>query len=358
MSAVPATLTAMSDQDASAVVELEQLTVELGGRPVLRAVDLRVEPASSVALLGPSGSGKTTLLYAIAGFLPLSAGTIRLEGSLASAPGYELPTERRPVAMVFQHYGLWPHLDALDTVAYPLRRAGMPKAEARAAAVAYLEQVGLADLAARRPAELSGGEQQRVGLARALARRPRLYLLDEPTAHLDAALKADLRSELARRVSADGAAAIYATHDVDEALAVADTVVVLREGVVVQVGSPTDVYARPVDAWTARLTGPASFIEALPGEKALAHEAGPAGVVRGEVEGGGGGLLVRPDWVRFGGELPARVEEVRYRGTHTDYRLRTGVGSIILRDPGPPRFGAGEGTSCSIERTWRMAGAR
>ena len=329
--------------DPTPALAASGVVVSYGGAAVVHGIDLEVAGGETVALLGPSGSGKTTLLYAIAGFLPLTAGRLHLGGRLVSSPQVDTPPEQRPIAMVFQHYGLWPHMDALDTVAYPLRRAGESRAGARAQAGTLLEQMRIAHLAGRRPAELSGGEQQRVGLARALARRPAVYLLDEPTAHLDTVLKGELQAELATRMHADGAAAIHATHDVEEALAVADRVVLLRDGAIVQVGRPRDIYARPVDDWAARLTGPASFLD---------------GAVDAIGADGPGRYMVRPDWVRFEGPLVAAVEDVRYRGTHTDYRLATRLGSLLVRVPGPARFAPGEEASCTIERVWRMPAAR
>ncbi|HZW01517.1 MAG TPA: ATP-binding cassette domain-containing protein, partial [Candidatus Deferrimicrobium sp.] len=148
------------------------VVVDYGVTRAVRGVDLLVQPGETLVLLGPSGSGKTTLLYALAGFLGLTEGRIELAGQLVASGDRTVPPEKRPVAMVFQHYGLWPHLDALETVAYPMRRAGVATAEARRRAAELLEQLRIGDLAGRRPAQLSGGEQQRVGLARALARRP------------------------------------------------------------------------------------------------------------------------------------------------------------------------------------------
>jgi iron(III) transport system ATP-binding protein len=325
------------------IVNARGVVVSYGDAPAVRSVDLVVRRGETVTLLGPSGSGKTTLLYAIAGFLPLGGGNIHLDGELVASAEVSVPPEQRPVAMVFQHYGLWPHMDALDTVAYPLQRSGVGRGAARDRASELLEQMHIGHLAGRKPAQLSGGEQQRVGLARALARRPAIYLLDEPTAHLDTVLKADLQTELSARMDADGAAAIHATHDVEEALAVADTVVLLRDGAVVQVDRPGDIYARPADDWAARLTGPASFIE---------------GEVDASGADGAGHYLVRPDWVRFDGPIPAKVFDVRYRGTHTDYRLGTVLGTILLRQPGPPRQGVGDDVSCTIERVWRIPAAR
>ena len=180
--------------------------------------------------------------------------------------------EDRLVGMVFQNYALWPHLDAVDTVAYPFRRAGLARAPARKRAVDLLAGMEIGDLGQRRPAQMSGGQQQRLGLARALARDASLYLFDEPTAHLDAGVRQSIQEEVATRRLASGAAAIYSTHDSGEALAVADRVAILRRGALVQVGSPRDVYEQPVDLDTARLTGPASVVAAeIPKNPAIAY---------------------------------------------------------------------------------------
>jgi ABC-type Fe3+/spermidine/putrescine transport system ATPase subunit len=332
-------------------VSASGVVVDYGATPAVRGVDLLVQPGETLVLLGPSGSGKTTLLYALAGFLGLTEGRIELAGQLVASSDRTVPPERRPVAMVFQHYGLWPHLDALETVAYPMRRAGVANAEARRRAAELLEQLRIGDLADRRPAQLSGGEQQRVGLARALARRPAVYLLDEPTAHLDGALKGELQSEMATRLHADGAAAVHATHDVEEALAVADRVALLRDGRIVQTGDPAEVYARPADDWAAALTGPASFVGA---EVVGLGGAGLRGDGQVSATHDAGRFLVRPDWLRFDGPLPATVMEVRYRGTHTDYRLSIRGAEVLLREPGQPRLAVGAVASCRVERAWRM----
>jgi iron(III) transport system permease protein len=325
------------------------------GRPALAGLDLAVAPGQTLALLGSSGSGKTTLLNAIAGFAAPLAGQIWLAGELASGPGRLVPPERRRIGMVFQDHALWPHLSVLDTVAYPLRRAGAAKAAAHRGARAILEQLSLGPLAGRRPGQLSGGEQQRVGLARALAGAPGLYLFDEPTAHLDASLRAQILDEVARRRAADGAAAIYATHDATEALAIAGQVAVLHSGRLAQLAPPAEVYAEPADLTVARLTGPVSVLAApvrpagsgqytldlagaratVPGTAAPGDPAGP----------GDPAILVRPDWARLGedgaGGLPGAVTDVRFRGPHTDYHLSTPGGPLLIREAGPPRAGPG-----------------
>jgi ABC-type Fe3+/spermidine/putrescine transport system ATPase subunit len=171
------------------VLELRDLSLAYGAALVLDSVNLTVAEGEVLALLGPSGSGKSTLLNAVAGFLPLRSGEIFLRQRRVATASSAEPPEKREIALVFQDYGLWPHLTALDTVAYPLRRRGVRRDLARSEAQQLLDRLGVGQLADRKPAQLSGGEQQRVGLARAMARQAALYLFDEPTAHLDAQVR-------------------------------------------------------------------------------------------------------------------------------------------------------------------------
>lgn len=343
------------------------VVVAYGGDPVLDGLDLTVAPGEVVAVLGPSGSGKSTLLSAVAGFVPLRGGEISLAGRVVASAqtrsgrrGRAVPPEARGVGMVFQHYALWPHLTAVETVAYPLRRAGFDVDEARRRALALLDVVGIADLADRRPAQLSGGQQQRVGLARAVARDPSLYLFDEPTAHLDTALRAALADELASRRAASGAAALYATHDAGEALAVADRLALLRGGRIVQSGTPQQIYEQPVDRWAAQLTGSVSVLDAtvepVAAGSLLLHVWRDTTEVSGGIATHGARqVLVRPDWLSFGGDLPATVVRLWYRGAHTDYLLQTPVGYVELRQAGPPSARAGERVTWSLRRVWVVA---
>lgn len=344
-------------------VECRNLRVAYGSEQALAGLNLLVEPHESVAVLGPSGSGKTTLLHTLAGFLQPAAGEVRIAGRTVASAGRSLPPEKRDVAVVFQNYALWPHLTAVETVAYPLRRGGLPPTQARRQALQLLERMGVAQLAGRRPAELSGGQQQRVGVARALARGPgALYLFDEPTAHLDTVLRATLQEELAQRRRATGAAAVYATHDAPEALAVADRVALLRAGVVVQAGASRVVYEQPVDLWAARLTGPASVLRVsihrvlrdklvlVLGTEGLTVRGGPDDVAPGTVD-----VIVRPEWTGLGGRLTGVVRHVSYRGPHTDYRLGTPAGEVDVREPGPPSADVDQEVTWSLHRVWVIA---
>ncbi|MFI6501571.1 ABC transporter ATP-binding protein [Nonomuraea typhae] len=217
-------------------------------------LDITLEVASGevVALLGPNGAGKTTALRALAGLTALSQ-----EGEivLAGRPLHTLAAEQRPIGMVFQDYLLFPHLSALDNVAFGPRCQGVAKAEARRTAAELLERVGLAERASAKPRQLSGGQAQRVALARALAVRPELLLLDEPLAALDAHTRLEIRSQLRRHLAAFDGATVLVTHDPLDAMVLADRLIVIENGAVVQQGAPADVARRPRTDYVARLVG-------------------------------------------------------------------------------------------------------
>lgn len=229
------------------------IDAELVVRRAAFALDLvlRVEAGEVVALLGPNGAGKSTALRALAGLTPLTGGHITLDGEAL----HERSAERRPVGMVFQDYLLFPHLSALDNVAFGPRCHGVRKGEARRRAAEWLGRVGLADHAAARPRELSGGQAQRVALARALAVRPRMLLLDEPLAALDAHTRLDIRAQLRRHLADFEGAAVLVTHDPLDAMVLADRIVVIEDGRLVQEGTPAHVARHPRTDYVARLVG-------------------------------------------------------------------------------------------------------
>ncbi|KJS56180.1 ABC transporter ATP-binding protein [Streptomyces rubellomurinus subsp. indigoferus] len=218
---------------------------------------LAAAPGEVVALLGPNGAGKSTALRALAGLLPLTGGHLRLDDRLLEGPAQRLhtPAEERPVGVVFQDYLLFPHLSALDNVAFGPRCQGRPKRAARAEAADWLERMGLAEHASARPGRLSGGQAQRVALARALAVRPRLLLLDEPLAALDARTRLDVRAQLRRHLAEFEAVAVLVTHDPLDAMVLADRLVVIEDGREVQSGPPAEIARRPRTDYIARLVG-------------------------------------------------------------------------------------------------------
>ncbi|UWE11626.1 ABC transporter ATP-binding protein [Actinacidiphila bryophytorum] len=220
-------------------------------------VALSVRPGEVLALLGPNGAGKTTALRALAGLAPLTGGHLRLDGETLEDPALRrrTPPEARPVGVIFQDYLLFPHLTALENVAFGPRCQGMSRAAARALAAGLLDRMGLADHAGAKPRRLSGGQAQRVALARALATGPRLLLLDEPLAALDARARLDVRAELRRHLAAFEAVAILVTHDPLDAMVLADRLVVIEDGRRVQEGTPAEIARRPRTDYVARLVG-------------------------------------------------------------------------------------------------------
>jgi molybdate transport system ATP-binding protein len=231
------------------------LHVDRGGFQL--GVDLDVATGEVVALLGPNGAGKTTALRALAGLVPLRAGCVTVDAQPLDDPvrGLRIPIERRPIGVVFQDYLLFPHLTALENVAFGLRSRGMDKRRARAAARRWLDRVGLADYCGAKPRALSGGQAQRVALARALAVQPRLLLLDEPLAALDARTRLEVRADLRRHLAAFDGSTLVVTHDPLDAMVLADRLVVLEHGRLVQTGTPAQVARHPRTDYVARLVG-------------------------------------------------------------------------------------------------------
>ena len=244
---------------ATPAVALDRVSFRYPGTQAgVRDIALDIAPGELVVCLGPSGCGKTTLLRLIAGFVKPDSGAIRLNGEDVSA----LPTRSRECGVVFQAYALFPHMCVWENVAYPLRVREVELGERRRRAAAMLELVGLTGLADRLPAQLSGGQQQRVALARALVFGPRALLLDEPLSALDAATRAAMREEIRRIQRAQNIATLLITHDQDEALSLADRVVLMNEGRIVQSGTPHEIYDQPADAFVAGFVGRANLIDA------------------------------------------------------------------------------------------------
>jgi ABC-type Fe3+/spermidine/putrescine transport system ATPase subunit len=264
-------------------VRVESLVKRYGRVTALDGVSIAFASGGLTAILGPSGCGKTTLLRSLAGFVAVDGGRILfgVEDVTALAP------QARGTAMVFQSYALWPHMTVFDNVAYGLRLRKLPDADVRRRVERVLDLVEIGRIAGvleRRPAELSGGQQQRVALARALVVEPRVLLMDEPLSNLDAKVRQRLRAEVRRLQKAVGITAVYVTHDQEEALAIADTVVLMNAGRVVQAGSPQEIYSHPESAFTAEFLGVSNQLAGVAGVDGLsvgAQRVPYAGPVRG-----------------------------------------------------------------------------
>src|SRR2546421_9625635 len=238
-------------QDRFAELHLDSVRRAFGEHVALRDLELTIKGGEFVALLGPSGCGKSTALNCLAGLLPLSGGRIWLDGKRID----DLPPERRGFGMVFQNYALFPHMSVRRNIAFGLSMRKVARAERTRRTDEALRLVQLEAHASKFPGQLSGGQQQRVAIARAIVLEPRLVLMDEPLSNLDAALRLEMRTEIRRLHQTLGLTTVYVTHDQEEALALADRLVVLRDGEVQQVGSPEEVYAHPVNRYVAGFMG-------------------------------------------------------------------------------------------------------
>ncbi|MFE3838530.1 ABC transporter ATP-binding protein [Pseudogemmobacter sonorensis] len=320
-----------------AELELKGLRKVYAGNVALERFDLTVETGEMIAFLGPSGCGKTTTLRMVAGFVEPSEGTIQLRGKDITA----LPPEKRDMGMVFQSYALFPHMTVRQNVMFGLKCRSIGKDEAASRADQVLQSVGLTELAGRYPKQMSGGQQQRVALARVLALRPSLLLFDEPLSNLDAKLRVQMRQEIRDLQQQSGITALFVTHDQEEAMTIADRIVVMNKGCIEQVGAPAEIYERPSTRFVADFVGSANIFEgSLTGgsfraDNGLTFDLSalpPAAAARPA-------LLLRPEKIAIAipgmelatpERLTAKVHRAIKLGGVTEYVLHTAEGAALL----------------------------
>ncbi|MEV0895005.1 ABC transporter ATP-binding protein [Promicromonospora sp. NPDC050262] len=359
----------MSDFES---LELRGVGRSFGGVDALAGLDLTIRAGEFVALLGPSGCGKSTALNCLAGLLPLTHGEIRLDGRRIDT----LPPERRGFGMVFQSYALFPHLSVEKNVAFGLQMQGVPRAEIASRVRAAIDLVKLGEHARKLPGQLSGGQQQRVAIARAVVLEPSLVLMDEPLSNLDAKLRLDMRTEIRRLHQSLGLTTIYVTHDQEEALSLADRLVVMREGRVQQVGTPDELYESPTSWYVADFMGyrnilPATVVSASGGEVVveLSGTRGSAGSAGGGVRltGRAVGALGAGDRVRVavrpedfsvagsgpagtGGSIPGSVSVVEYHGREFAVGVQAGETMLHARATTAPDVGGAVTLTAPVDR--------
>ena len=306
------------------------------GRPAVDGVSFAVPSGEIVVLLGPSGCGKTTTLRCVAGLEHPTTGTIRIAGRVVSSPahGILLPPRLRDIGMVFQSYAVWPHMTVRQNVIYPLKHRKIGSADANRKVDEVLALVGLSEYADRPVVALSGGQMQRVALARSIVYRPQLLLLDEPLSNLDAKLRVRLRDDLRRILKQTGMTALYVTHDQAEAVVLGDRIGVMRDGKLLQMGTPDEIYNRPTDLFVANFTGATNELTGIVIERSgkfgmidigagqrveamLLHDSGPGEKVR---------IALRPENIAIGKHngndaFRARIIDRRYQGTQTVYDI-------------------------------------
>ena len=333
-----------------ASIEVRDLVVRYGGVVAVRGITFTVGAGEHLTLLGPSGCGKTTTLRAIAGLEKPASGEIRIGGApvFSSSPSVNVPAERRGLSMVFQSYAIWPHMSVFDNVAYGLRVRRAGAAEIRDKVERALGMVQMSAFADRRASALSGGQQQRVALARAFVFQPSVLLFDEPLSNLDAKLRADMRIELRDLQHRLGITSVYVTHDLEEALAMSDRIVVMRDGLVEQTGTPDEIYALPRSAFVADFIGSSNLIRGrnrpdLAADGLIALETPGGQVIYGSAYGRPVGdeltMSVRTVHLRLSPQRPAgernvwpaRLEKTVFQGDFTQVHVRWGDQQLIAR---------------------------
>ena len=309
-------------------VEFRAVSKRYGAVTAVDAVGFAIGRGTLVTLLGPSGCGKTSTLRLVAGLEHPSDGSILIDGQDVTP----LSAAERDVSMVFQSYALFPHMSVLDNVCYGLRASGMRQAEARDRAREKLGTVGLSGFEARLPSELSGGQQQRVAVARAIVLEPKVLLFDEPLSNLDAKLRRRVRADIRALQQQLGLTVVYVTHDQEEALAVSDRIIVMRGGVIVQDGTPRDLYERPSSRFIADFIGNANLLPVSVYRRDATHAAVSLGTAtlhlpHRDLPDGPAELAVRPQCLRLHdrppepNELPGRVSKAAYLGGHMEYEV-------------------------------------
>ncbi len=315
------------------LLTVDNITCQYGDQPVVAGMGFQVQRGEIVSLLGPSGCGKTTALRAIAGFEPLSAGHIELDGHVVSEPGHSLAPEARHIGMVFQDYALFPHLTVAENIAFGLR--GVSPADRRETLHHMLDATGLHGLGARYPHELSGGQAQRVALARALAPKPLLLLMDEPFSNLDVELRERLSLEVRDILKAEGITGILVTHDQHEAFAVSDKIGVMQGGKILQWDTPYNLYHEPSHRFVADFVGQGEFLlgEVI-GADSFQTELGVLKTDKACVDAIGRkvDVLFRPDDIipDESGDILAKVVEKAFKGAEILYTLQLSSGSKLL----------------------------
>jgi iron(III) transport system ATP-binding protein len=358
----------MADAQRKPHIEVENLEIKYGEVPAVRGVSFVVQPGEQLTLLGPSGCGKTTTLRAIAGLEQPSAGEIRIGGKpvYSSANRVNIPAEKRGLSMVFQSYAIWPHMTVFENVAYGLRVRRESREAITEKVDRALDMVQMRAYSARGASQLSGGQQQRVALARAFVFQPSVLLFDEPLSNLDAKLRADMRIELRELQHRLGITSVYVTHDLEEALAMSDRIVVMRDGLIAQVGSPSDIYNLPRNAFVADFVGSANLIRGrnrgdLGADGLIALETPSGQIVYGMAHDRPAGaeltFSVRTVHLKLSmqkpGETrnvwPVKVERSVFQGDFTQTNVRWGDQLVVIRAAAMAPLSEGSEAFMSVE---------